>query len=99
MRFADSTLTDFRCKSLSLQHLLHLYFLSLTSISSSAGVLLPPQPQSDMSHHEDEEDTMASEVSVDRNDWHDAGSNRRTTENGEEKGFCIWLDYQIDYIL
>ena len=65
---------------MSLQHLLLSYILSPTSISSSA--LLPPlpQPQSDMSHHEDEEDAVASEVSVDRNDWHDAGSDRRTTE-------------------
>ena len=56
------------------------FILSPPSISSSA--LLPPlpQPQSDMSHHEDEEDAVASEVSVDRNDWHDAGSDRRTTE-------------------
>ena len=67
--------------------------MSPTSISSSTGALLPPQPQSDMSHHEDEEDAVASEVSVDRNDWHDAGSDRRTTERGvEEKDVCIWFD-------
>ena len=68
----------------------HFYFsgLSLTSMSSSAGsvLLLLPQPQSDMSHHEDDEDAVASEVSADRNDWHDAGSDRMTTENGEGEG-------------
>ena len=61
--------------------------LSLTSISSSSGSLPPllPQPQSDMSHHEDDEDAVASEVSADRNDWHDAGSDRMNTEIGERR--------------
>ena len=74
----------------SIEYVLNIFTLSLslTSMSSSAGsvLLLLPQPQSDMSHHEDDEDAVASEVSADRNDWHDAGSDRMTTENGEGEG-------------